>query len=64
MNETLTKTEQVKILNMTETLALDSHQNFAYIEDESDNISEIEEVEIVDCSQLTVINVTSMSKGK
>ena len=48
---------------MTETSTLESQQNFAHIEDDSDNISEIEEEETVECSQLSFINVNSMPKA-
>ena len=64
MNETLTKTEQIKISKKIKNLTFDSHHNFVDIEDDSDNISGIEEEETVDCFQLFVINVTSMAKGK
>ena len=64
VNETLTKNEQVKILNMTENSTLGSQQNFVDIEDNSDNISEIEAVKCLDCSRLSVINVNSLAKGK
>ena len=56
VNETLTKNEQIKILKRTKNLTSDSQTNFADIEDDYDNISEIEEEEVVDCSQLSVIN--------
>ena len=64
VNETLSDTEQIKILKKTENLIFNSQHNFSDIEDDSDNISEIEEEENVNCSQLSVINVTSMAKGK
>ena len=64
MNKTLNKNEKLKILKRTENLTSDSQTNFAYIEDNSDNISEIGEEEAVDCSKLSVINVTSINMGK
>lgn len=67
VNDTLIKSEQIKILKRTENSKLDSQSKFSYIDDNSDSfseISEIEEEEIIDYSQLSVINVTSKSKGK
>ena len=64
VNETLSKTEQIKIMKKTKNSTLDSQQNFLDVEDDSDNISEMEEEEIVECSQLFLINITSMAKGK
>lgn len=66
-NESLTKDEQVKILKRTKHSKLDSQLNFADIDENSDNlseISEIEEEESIDCSQLSIINITSKAKGK
>ena len=62
VNKTLTVNEQIKILKKTENSTSDSQNNFADIED--DNICEIEVKEVVDCSQLSFINVKSLAKGK
>lgn len=51
-------------LKRTENSTSDSQTNFTDIKDDSYNISEIEEEEVVDCSKLYVINVTSINKGK
>ena len=62
----MTKNEQIKILKRTENSKSDSQSNFVDLEDNSDNISkiiEIEEEEVIDCSQLSIINVTSVVKG-
>ena len=67
VNDSLTNNEQIKILKKIETSALDSQHNFADVDDNSDNvseISEIEEEEEIDCSKLSVINITSKVKGK
>ncbi|XP_052619531.1 uncharacterized protein LOC111895070 [Lactuca sativa] len=56
-----------KILKKTETSTLDSQNNYADVDNNSDNmseISEIEEEEEIDCSKLSVINITSKVKGK
>nr|KAJ0185473.1 hypothetical protein LSAT_V11C900478370 [Lactuca sativa] len=57
-------THQAMILNMTEKSTFDSQQNFTDIVEDYDNINEIEAEESVDCSQLSVINVNLMVKGK
>ena len=41
VNDTLTKSEQIKILKRTENSKLDSQFNFVDIDDNSDSISEI-----------------------
>ena len=64
MNESLTKTKKIKILKKTKNSISDSQHNFADIEDNSDNINEIEEEEVVDYSQLSVINVIFKDKVK
>ena len=64
VNETLTKNEQIKILKRTENSTSDSQNNFADIEDDYHDMNEIEAEEVVDCSQLSVINVTYIAKGK
>ncbi|XP_052622721.1 uncharacterized protein LOC128128007 [Lactuca sativa] len=64
VNETLTKSEQIKILKKTENSISDSYSNFSDIDDNSDNISLISDIEDVDCCQLSIINVTSKSRGK
>nr|KAJ0207989.1 hypothetical protein LSAT_V11C500266000 [Lactuca sativa] len=67
VNESLTKNEQVKILKKTKTSTLDSQFNYADVNDNSDNVSEISEIEKeeeVDCSQLSIINITSKIKSK
>ena len=64
VNETLTKNEEVKILNMTKNSTYDYQQNFVDIKYDSDNISDIEVEESVNYSRLSIINVNSMAKGK
>ena len=64
VNETLNNNEQIKILKRTENSKSDSHTNFVDIEDDSYDISEIEDEEVVECSQFSVINVTSMVNDK
>lgn len=50
VNETLTNNEQIKILKRIENSTLDSRNKFVDIEDDSDDMSEIETEEILDCS--------------
>lgn len=64
VNETLTKNEQFKILKRTENSTSNSQNNFADIENDYDDMSEIEVEEVVSYSQLSVINVTSLVEGK
>ena len=67
VNESLTKSEQVKILKKTENSTLASQFNYADIDENSDKVSEIietEEEEEVYCSQLSIVNITSKIKGK
>ncbi|KAL7585209.1 hypothetical protein Lser_V15G45873 [Lactuca serriola] len=64
MNDTLSKNEQMKISNKIENSTQSTQQNFADIEDDFDNISEIEEEECVDFSKLFVIKITSLAKSK
>ena len=45
VNDSLTKNEQIKILKKTETLTLDSQLIYADLDDNSDNVSEISEIE-------------------
>ena len=54
----------MQILKRTENQTSDSQTNFADIENDSDNISEIEEEEVVGYTKLYVINATSINKGK
>ncbi|XP_052624916.1 uncharacterized protein LOC128132402 [Lactuca sativa] len=56
--------DENEVLKRTKNLKFDSQSNYADIEDDSNDISEIEEEEVIGCSQLSVINVTSMAKGK
>ena len=58
VNESLTKSEQVKILKKTETSSLASQFNYADIDDNSDNVSEISEIE--EEKRLIVLNCQSL----
>ena len=44
VNDSLTNNEQIKILKKIETSALDSQLNYADVDDNSDNVSEISEI--------------------
>ena len=51
-------------MKRTEKSKSNSQSYFANIEDDYDDISEIKEEDVIDCPQLSDINVTSMAKGK
>lgn len=54
VNDTLSKNQQIKILNIKESSTHCSQNCFGDIEDDSKNISEVKEEECVECSFIKI----------